>query len=75
MIVCHCFGVTDRALEKLIVEEGVRSAAAIASRTGAGSCCGPCREEVTALLYSLSPAAHNPPAEPTATDAPPSTGV
>ena len=53
MIVCHCFGVTDSTLKKLIVEEGAKTAAAIARRTGAGSCCAPCREEITALLYSL----------------------
>jgi len=75
MIVCHCFGVTDSALKKLIVEEGVCSATAIARRTGAGSCCGPCREEVTQLLYSLSSATHNPPEELATTDAPSSAGA
>lgn len=71
MIVCHCFGVTDSTLKKLIVEEGAKTAAAIARRTGAGSCCAPCREEITALLYSLSSTAHNPPAELASGDATP----
>jgi len=69
MIVCHCFGVTDSTLKKLIVAEGANTAAAIARRTGAGSCCAPCREEISALLYSLSATAHNPPAELATTDA------
>ena len=53
MIVCHCAAVTDTAIERLI-DEGARSVAEIARRCGAGRCCAPCRDEITALLYAAN---------------------
>ncbi len=49
MIVCHCTGVTDAAIDGLI-EEGLCTVAQIAARCGAGRCCTPCREEIARLL-------------------------
>ena len=49
MIVCHCAGVTDRAIAELI-RNGAASVADIVRRSGAGRCCSPCREEIAALL-------------------------
>ena len=49
MIVCHCAGVTDHAIAAL-VREGVSSVKDIVIRTGAGRCCGPCRDEIRALI-------------------------
>lgn len=49
MIVCHCTGITDRAIRRMI-GEGVTTLGEIAERTGAGSCCECCRQEIGALI-------------------------
>jgi len=49
MIVCHCVGVTDGTIRKLI-ETGATSLPEITRRCGAGRCCAPCREEIASLL-------------------------
>ena len=53
MIVCHCAGVTDGTIRKLI-EAGASSVGEIARRCGAGRCCAPCREEIASLLHGCS---------------------
>lgn len=60
MIVCHCVGVTDTMIRKLIAA-GASSVADITRRCGAGRCCAPCRDEIASLLYSPAGASHNPP--------------
>ena len=59
MILCHCVGVSDYMIRKLIAA-GASSLAEITRRSGAGRCCAPCREEIASLLHSASAA---PPAE------------
>jgi bacterioferritin-associated ferredoxin len=59
MIVCHCVGVTDGTIRKLI-EAGASSVGEITRRCGAGRCCPPCREEIASLLHGY--AASRPPA-------------
>ena len=49
MIVCHCAGVTDRAIQQL-ARDGVQSVKDVIRRTGAGRCCAPCRSEIAAIL-------------------------
>jgi bacterioferritin-associated ferredoxin len=49
MIICHCAGVTDRAIVEL-AREGVCTVAEVTRRTGAGQCCAPCRSEIAAVL-------------------------
>lgn len=49
MIVCHCAGVTDSAIQQLI-DSGVRSVKDIVLQTGAGRRCAPCRQEIASLL-------------------------
>ena len=58
MIVCHCAGVTDRAIAEL-AREGVSTVKEIVCRTGAGRRCAPCRDEIRTLLSpnALQPAA------------------
>lgn len=60
MIVCHCAGVSDATIARL-VESGVRTLAEITRLTGAGQCCAPCRDELRSLLYSPAGVAHTPP--------------
>lgn len=54
MIVCHCAGVTDSDITRLI-RDGVSSVSEIARRSGAGRCCAPCREEIAALIVQERP--------------------
>jgi bacterioferritin-associated ferredoxin len=49
MIVCHCTGVTDGAIRR-IIGEGASTIGEITDRTGAGSCCESCRQEIRALI-------------------------
>ncbi|MFN8644767.1 MAG: (2Fe-2S)-binding protein [Candidatus Binatia bacterium] len=49
MIICHCAGVTDRAIEQL-ARDGVRTVKDVVRLTGAGRCCAPCRTEIAAIL-------------------------
>ncbi len=49
MIVCHCAGVTDRAILQL-ARNGMQTVKEIVRETGAGRCCAPCRSEIAALL-------------------------
>lgn len=45
MLVCHCHGVTDSQIRKL-VREGASSTGQIVRATGAGRGCGGCRAAV-----------------------------
>jgi bacterioferritin-associated ferredoxin len=53
MIVCHCAGVTDRAITT-VVRAGAATVKDIVQRTGAGRCCAPCRDEIRALLGAVA---------------------
>lgn len=52
MIVCHCRGVTDRQIKRL-VREGAGSAREIAKATGAGMRCGGCRSSVSSVVAQI----------------------
>lgn len=45
MIVCHCFGLTDRDI-RAVVRSGAESPFQVAELCGAGADCGGCRPEV-----------------------------
>lgn len=49
MLVCHCRGVTDRQIRRL-VKDGACSTREIARATGAGMRCGGCRSNVTRVV-------------------------
>jgi len=53
MIICHCTGVTDCAIRKM-VREGATTAEDIARRSGAGGCCAPCRDEIAQLVHQMT---------------------
>jgi len=55
MIVCHCVGVSDAMIRKLIAA-GASSVGEITRRCGAGRCCAPCRDEIASLLSDSSTA-------------------
>jgi len=49
MIVCHCNGVSDRAIRR-IVRAGAVTTELVARECGAGAGCGGCRASVRAIL-------------------------
>ena len=48
--VCSCFGVSESALERAILEQGLDSPEAIGKALGAGTNCGSCLPDIRALL-------------------------
>lgn len=51
MIVCHCFGVSERAIRRA-ARSGAVTADLVARACGAGSGCGGCRGTVQEILAS-----------------------
>jgi bacterioferritin-associated ferredoxin len=49
MLVCHCRGVTDRQIRRL-VKDGAGSTREVARATGAGLRCGGCRSNVKQIV-------------------------
>ena len=49
MIVCHCNGVSDRAIRRS-VRSGAVTTDLVANACGAGACCGGCIEAVEEIL-------------------------
>jgi len=49
-IVCHCFGVTDRKIERAIRENNLKTVEQVTHYTKAGGGCGTCHEEIQAIL-------------------------
>ena len=50
MLVCHCNGVSDRAIRKA-VRRGAVTPREVASACGAGSCCGGCGATVRQIIH------------------------
>jgi nitrite reductase (NADH) large subunit len=57
MLICHCNGVSDRAIRKA-VRRGASSAAQVGSMTGAGTCCGGCLDAVNDIVHSEAGGTH-----------------
>lgn len=51
MIVCHCNGVSDRHVRR-VVRAGAVTASQVAQECGAGACCGGCREAIDEIVHS-----------------------
>jgi len=51
MIVCHCFGVSDREI-RASVRSGAKSCADVAECCGAGSGCGGCQSLVAEIVHA-----------------------
>ena len=49
MIVCHCYGVSDRQIREC-AREGARSVAEVGHACGAGAGCGGCRPEIACIV-------------------------
>jgi len=57
MLVCHCNGVSDRAIRK-VVREGMVTVADVGRACGAGTCCGGCAQAVEEVIQ-VEAAAHH----------------
>jgi bacterioferritin-associated ferredoxin len=51
MIVCHCNGVSDRTIRKL-VREGASTVREVGAACGAGTCCGGCSGSVRQIVHT-----------------------
>jgi len=60
-IVCHCFGVTDRLIEKVVREHGLKTVEEVTHYTKAGGGCGSCHERIEEIVAKVRGAE---PAEP-----------
>jgi len=53
-IVCECFGVTDREIERMVKEKHLSGIAEVTDYLKAGGGCGKCHEKIQAILDSVS---------------------
>jgi len=72
MLICHCNGISDRAIRGAI-RGGAQTPADVARRCGAGSGCGGCLDAVRELIHAE--AAHRVEASSTAPSATPTASV
>ena len=52
-IICECFGVTDKEIERAIRENNLSTVEDVTNYTKAGGGCGECRSEINALLIDI----------------------
>lgn len=53
-VVCHCFGVTDKEIEKAVMENGLKTLADVTNFTKAGGACGKCHKEIQSMIDRLT---------------------
>ena len=63
-VVCHCFGVTDKEIEKAIVANDVKSVEELTDTCKAGGGCGNCLPELQAIIDRVRGEQAAPAAEP-----------
>ncbi|MBW2233280.1 MAG: (2Fe-2S)-binding protein [Deltaproteobacteria bacterium] len=51
MLICHCNGVSDRTIRR-VVREGATSVGEVGRACGAGACCGGCANAVKKLIHT-----------------------
>jgi NifU-like protein len=52
-VVCQCFGVTDKLIEKVVREEGLRTVDEVTHFTKAGGGCGACHGKIKEIIASV----------------------
>jgi len=52
-VICECFGVTDRDIERVVIENNLTTLEEVTDYTKAGGGCGSCHEKIEALLYRI----------------------
>ena len=51
-VVCTCFGITDKEIEKAVIENGLKTVDDVTNFTKAGGGCGGCRDEIQKIIDS-----------------------
>ncbi len=49
-VVCTCFGITDKEIEKAVLENGLKTVDDVTNFTKAGGGCGGCRDEIQKII-------------------------
>jgi NifU-like protein len=65
-IVCECFGITDKEIEKAVLENHLTTVEQVTNYTKAGGGCGNCHEKIRAIIERVQatiPAPTTPPAK------------
>ena len=52
-VICECFGVTDKDIERVVEQNNLSTLEEVTSYTKAGGGCGKCHEKIEALLYRI----------------------
>jgi bacterioferritin-associated ferredoxin len=53
MYVCICLGITDKAIKRAVLEDGVGNMRQLKKSLGAGSQCGKCVQMAQAIIYNI----------------------
>ncbi|MEN7973116.1 MAG: Fe-S cluster assembly protein NifU [Verrucomicrobiota bacterium] len=53
-VICHCFGITDKEIEKVIHEQNLTSVEGITEATKAGGGCGQCIPEIETIFSRVT---------------------
>lgn len=53
-IVCHCFGVTDKQIEKVVKENHLTSVEQVTNYTKAGGACGSCLHKIQDIINEIT---------------------
>ncbi len=49
-VICHCFGITDKEIEKAISDNGLKTIDDVTNFTKAGGACGGCHDEIQKII-------------------------
>ncbi|MBN2724973.1 MAG: Fe-S cluster assembly protein NifU [Deltaproteobacteria bacterium] len=52
-IICHCFGVTDKQIEKVVIENNLDTVEQVTNYTKAGGACGSCLHQIEEIITSV----------------------
>lgn len=52
-VICHCFGVTDKEIEKAVLENGLKTIEDVTNFTKAGGACGNCHDEIQEIINKI----------------------
>lgn len=53
-VICHCFGVTDKEIEKAVNEHGLKTIEDVTNFTKAGGACGKCHGDIQKIIDRIS---------------------
>jgi NifU-like protein len=67
-VVCHCFGVTDKLIEKIVAEHNLRTVEEVTHFTKAGGGCGACHPKIEQIINRVRSAAAAAAARPKAAE-------